>query len=341
MRALFRFVLALIVAGVLAAIHFAPQLGLQQLVGVSQALAMRNLVTVGVLAFSIVLLMVWAFTRAKTLLISLVCFGFVALSAVVMFQHGIATTVAAKSTPKSDEQTGTQADLRILSWNTNQGSVDAAEVADAAESLSANVIALPETSPELAAGIVESLESLGRQFTLVTGPDEEGISEQSSLLLDASLGDYELVPDDSQVIPAGLIADPVDQDMPRIVVAHAQQPGLSDEQAQIWRDHLAWYSSLCTSDTTVIAGDFNATVENLTDGQLGSCRNVAVELGAGSAGTWPTTLPAWLGAPIDQFYAGEAWTPTRFSVLTSRSDAGSDHRPVFTTLQRATTDSGS
>ncbi|WP_345941164.1 endonuclease/exonuclease/phosphatase family protein [Microbacterium sp. Se63.02b] len=68
-------------------------------------------------------------------------------------------------------------------------------------------------------------------------------------------------------------------------------------------------------------------------GDMGYCRDVASRTGSGLAGTWPSSLPALAGAPIDHVMASQNWTPTGSVVL---DDAGgSDHRALVVQLEPA------
>jgi endonuclease/exonuclease/phosphatase (EEP) superfamily protein YafD len=52
-------------------------------------------------------------------------------------------------------------------------------------------------------------------------------------------------------------------------------------------------------------------------------------------GTWPTNVPALVGAPIDHVLATPNWRATGFRVLAGEDAAGSDHRPVLARLAPA------
>ena len=54
-----------------------------------------------------------------------------------------------------------------------------------------------------------------------------------------------------------------------------------------------------------------------------------------AVGTWPTALPALLGAPIDRVLATENWRVTGMRVIQSHDSHGSDHRPVLAQLTPA------
>jgi endonuclease/exonuclease/phosphatase (EEP) superfamily protein YafD len=68
---------------------------------------------------------------------------------------------------------------------------------------------------------------------------------------------------------------------------------------------------------------------------LGNCADSALSAGAAAVGTWPTSIPALLGTPIDHVMATVNWQVTTLQVIESLDDAGSDHRPIVATLTPA------
>ena len=133
------------------------------------------------------------------------------------------------------------------------------------------------------------------------------------------------------------VAMPVSGDGPIIVAAHAVAPRQS--AMADWRHDLQWLADQCASANVIMAGDFNATVEHMarlgTDGgTLGRCHDAASVTGNGAVGTWPTSVPALLGAPIDHVMATSAWRATGSVVLTALDGSGSDHRPLIVQLER-------
>jgi endonuclease/exonuclease/phosphatase (EEP) superfamily protein YafD len=55
--------------------------------------------------------------------------------------------------------------------------------------------------------------------------------------------------------------------------------------------------------------------------------------GNAAVGTWPTSFPQLLGAPIDHVMATDDWEVVGFRVIGSRDGEGSDHRPVLAQLR--------
>ena len=155
------------------------------------------------------------------------------------------------------------------------------------------------------------------------------------LLISAELGEY--VRDDtvgSTTVLPSIVLRPADGDGPTIIGVHPIAP-VPGELAN-WRADLAWLDEVCTGERVIMAGDLNATADHFTatdDGPgLGSCVDAALASGAGAVGTWPTRLPPLLGAPIDHVLATPDLEIRGFRVITTRDDAGSDHRPVVARL---------
>jgi endonuclease/exonuclease/phosphatase (EEP) superfamily protein YafD len=171
--------------------------------------------------------------------------------------------------------------------------------------------------------------------------DEVAKARSTTILISPDLGDYEVVsafvpgpPGNTNTLPS-IVAEPVDGDGPRIVAVHAVAP--IRWELRNWRSDLDWLAEQCAGENVIMAGDFNATVDHFagrgTDGgDLGRCRDAAVEAGSGALGTWPTDLPELLGSPIDHVMATPDWRVDTFRVLGDQDDAGSDHRPVVATL---------
>ncbi|WP_354002876.1 endonuclease/exonuclease/phosphatase family protein [Microbacterium elymi] len=134
------------------------------------------------------------------------------------------------------------------------------------------------------------------------------------------------------------VAMPVDGSGPTIVAAHAVAP--REHYMDSWKHDLQWIADQCASADVIIAGDFNATVDHMaglgTDGgTLGRCHDSEDATGNGGVGTWPTSMPALAGAPIDHVMATDAWTAAGSVVLTSMDGSGSDHRPLVVQLDPA------
>ena len=88
-----------------------------------------------------------------------------------------------------------------------------------------------------------------------------------------------------------------------------------------------------------MAGDFNSTLDHLagfatgSGNTLGNCTDAALQSKNAAVGTWPTSIPALLGSPIDHVMVTDNWRVTGMRVVQDRDAAGSDHRPIVVQLQ--------
>jgi len=311
-----------------------PQLfGLEQADGIAQAVALRGAAALAaiVLAALVLLLMILARPLRRFLAgVVLVLVALVALEAVVLGSRGL--VAGPLPAPAADAVT-------VLSWNTKGGAMPATEVADLVEQTGADVVTLPETTEQYAATVRDLLDADGGQWQLfVAAYDRISPARSTSLLVSRRLGGY--TADTSRPTTGQLpsiVAVPADGRGPTIVAVHAVAP--TDHGT--WRSDLDWLADACAAGEDIImAGDFNSTVDHwshLVDAavpgaRLGACLDSAEADGQGGQGTWPTDVPALLGAPIDHVLHSAGWTATGFRVIGSRDDSGSDHRPVLAQL---------
>lgn len=335
-----RFFAAAIVVIVAAALLIAvwPQLfGLERQPVVAQVVSLRGLdaliAGVGVVALLLIALLSKRMRRLAAT-IALLLLVFVGVSAAVLATRG--------ATP-AGFQTKADADITVLSWNTLGDAPGAAEIAKLALAQHADVVTLPETSAATADAVAALMTQAGSPMReLHVSFDQVAKSHTTSLLISTKLGEYKV--DTSQgstkTLPS-VVAVPVDGDGPTIVAAHVVSP-VPGEMAN-WRQGLAWLAGRCTAGSDVIlAGDFNSTLDHYTglgtstptgDGDLGACHDGARAEASAAVGTWPTSLPAQLGAPIDHVMASEGWTFVGFKVIGTEDGAGSDHRPIVAQLR--------
>lgn len=328
-------VLVAAVAAVLAVLLWPQALGATRTQGVAQVVAFR-----GALAMAAVVLAV-AFTvagllahRLRLLLgaLAAVLLVFAGSSAWVLLQRGI----GAPGIPAAASD-----DLTVLSWNTLGDSVPAAEIARVALADHADVVALPETSAATARAVAARMRAGGRPVTPHTvALDRIAVARSTSVLIGDSLGPYRVstAAGDTRVLPSVLAVPSGGQRAPRILAVHSVAP--QPDEVGAWRADLRWIADRCRGDNTLIAGDFNATVDHLAGlghppATLGRCRDAALATGNAAVGTWPTSVPALVGAPIDHVMATPNWTVTGFRVLADEDGAGSDHRPVLARLRPA------
>lgn len=335
-----RFVAAAIVVIVAAALLIAvwPQLfALERQPVVAHVVSLRGLAALAAGVGVIALLLIALISRRVRRLaasVALLLLAFTGVTAAVLATRG--------ATP-AGFQTKADADLTVLSWNTLGDSPGAAEIAKLALAEHADVVALPETSAATADAVAQLMAQAGSPMhELHVSFDQISKSRTTSLLLSAKLGAYRLdTGHGSTATLPSVLAVPVDGDGPTIVAVHPVSP-VPGEMAD-WRQGLDWLAQRCgAGDDVIMAGDFNSTLDHYAglgaqtatgDGDLGACHDGARAQGSAAVGTWPTSLPAQLGAPIDHVMASQGWTFVGFRVIGNEDGAGSDHRPVVAQLR--------
>ena len=251
--------------------------------------------------------------------------GAIAVTCILIGQLIFFASASTTYSPSKPVETG-PANVRILIWNTNQDQVQVAVIADLVRRTNPDIIVLPEYFGQISRAVSSALPS---------GEYKSHWTENSAATIwtDKKLGSYRVV---TKGVPAwaGFVAEPTNSasTAPKLVVAHLQRADLVSDG--LWNEHLNWVASECDGPNVVAAGDFNTSSENLTNAALGTCHDAATALHATGAGTWPTTLPAFLGTQIDRVMTGMDWIPARFQVLGTEDGAGSDHRPVVVDLVR-------
>lgn len=332
-----RLLAALILLAAAAAMLVAswPQLfGLQQELYVAQAVALRGVIVV--VAGAVLLLCLLLAAGAKRArrfagALAVVALAGGLLNAAVLAGRGATPTAFAETGPGS---------VTVLAWNTLGEEPGVETLADLATATGADVIALPETTLEYAERVAALLGERGSPMqALAVSFDEVAKARSTSLLIADGLGEYRVdgAAGSTSVLPS-VVAVPVDGDGPTIAAVHPVAP--IPHTMQRWRDDLAWLSTACAADDTIMAGDFNSTVDHwaglgVDGGDLGVCHDAAIAAGTGAVGTWPTGAPALLGSAIDHVLAGPAWRVAGAEVIDGYDDAGSDHRPILAQLEPA------
>lgn len=239
--------------------------------------------------------------------------------------------------------------VRVLAWNTAGEAVSADEIATTIIAQQADIVALPETTEAVGEDIALKLRDAGHPMwvhhvqyrpEVTRGPD----SWQTTVLISPALGDYAVIgssadgSSNTSAVPSAVVM-PVNGTGPTVVAVHTVAP--REEDMAGWSKDLRWVAAQCPAGKNVIlAGDFNATLDHMaalgTDGgDLGACRDAAARSGSGGIGTWPTSVPALVGAPIDHVMATAQWRSTGSVVLPTGS-GGSDHRALIAQLEPVT-----
>lgn len=225
--------------------------------------------------------------------------------------------------------------LTVVSANTYGGGAGPQDVAALVTDVGADLVALPETTPESAREVADLLARDGMAVQVFTNGDGHAPASSTALLVGAALGEYEERPTARGI--AAVRADPVDGSGPAVVVVHPPAPTPGSTQA--WARGLRTAAGLCDAlPGGIVAGDFNATLDHAPMRDLGRCRDAASApgwRGAGAVGTWHAGMPAFLGAPIDHVLAdADAW---RVESVGIREVGESDHRAVVARLVPRTT----
>lgn len=316
---------------------------LEQTFPITQIVASRAAL---VLAFGAILLLSLLLLFARPLRGFAASIAVVALlgggaSAAILALRGIDT---AEALPEK-----TASSVRVLAWNTAGEAVSADEIANTIVAQQADIVALPETTEAVGEQIALTLRDAGHPMwvhhvqyrpDIDKGPD----SWQTTVLISPALGDYSVIPSsadgssNTSSVPSAVVM-PVDGEGPTVVAVHTVAPR-QDDMAD-WAQDLRWVADQCPAGKNVIlAGDFNATLDHMgglgtAGGDLGACRDAAARAGSGGVGTWPTSVPALVGAPIDHVLATDHWRATGSAVLPAGS-GGSDHRALIAQLEPVT-----
>lgn len=310
-----------------------PELvGAQRLPGAAHVVSFRILAAAVALVLLLVVLCIgWAAKRARALTsaMAILLVLFIGGSSAVMVARGYRT-----------EPLPPSSDLTVLTWNTLGPATTAADIADLADEVAADIVVLPETTSKTAVDAAVLLKGRGRPMWVHTlAYDQISPARSTSLLTSVDLGgySYDSLTPTTAVLPT-VVARPTDGSGPTIVAVHAVAP--MPGQLGVWPRDLRLLADFCSEPNVIMAGDFNATLDHMAGlgsargAALGECQDAALARSAAGLGTWPTSLPAFLGAPIDHVMATSDWTVTGAQVIESRDRSGSDHRPIAATLSR-------
>ncbi|MEJ1230856.1 MAG: endonuclease/exonuclease/phosphatase family protein [Galbitalea sp.] len=325
-------IIVLVIALVLLVAVWPQLFGLQSAPIVAQVVSLRGLdvaialvvaVGVGLLAIA------WRGARRflGTLVVLLLAFCLASFG--ILASRGFGGTTAASRPPST---------ITVLSWNTKGDAPGTAKIAKLALADHADVIALPETTQRTGFDLALMLKAAGRPmwvYSAAHGYTYE--SHATTLLISAALGEYSVdVSHGDTSVLSSIIAKPHDPAEPTIVAVHAVSP--QPQEMLNWRADLRFLSTVCSGRNLIMAGDFNSTLDALDSlstrpgADFGGCTDSGRAVGAAAVGTWPTTLPALLGAQIDHVMYTSPWRVAGMRVIQSEDGAGSDHRPILATL---------
>jgi endonuclease/exonuclease/phosphatase (EEP) superfamily protein YafD len=329
-------VLALLLSAFLLVIIWPQAFGLEAAPVIAQVVSLRGLdVAIAVVAIVILLLLAaWKPARRFALALTIPLVVFSLISVAILGARGFGDSTAAGDPTAAK----TSSDITVLSWNTRGGAPGAAAIAKLALAEHADVVALPGTPQAMGIDIEHIMSAAGepmwvlsRTHGLVYG------SYATTLLVSATLGKYSAdnsVGDTS--VSSSIIAKPDNGIGPTLIAVHAVSP--RPQEMRNWRSDLRYLSTICTGSNLIMAGDFNSTIDNLrplstkSGADFGQCTDAGAASHSAAIGSWPTNLPELLGAQIDHVMYGSAWKVTSMHVIGTEDSAGSDHRPIVTTL---------
>lgn len=332
-------ILATVLCAIGAAVLTWPQFfHLERVFPIAQVISFRGVIVLGFAALLVLMLLLMLIRPIR---------GFAASLALVMFLAAAAngTIVLARGTGTDALPAKGEGSIRVMTWNTAGSATSPEAIARTAVAMDADIVTLPETTIETGEEVAVAMRGLGhRMWAYHTQYGAHGWDASSTtMLISPDLGTYSVIESsadgtsNTSTVPSA-VAMPVDGSGPTIVAAHAVAP--REHYMDSWRHDLQWIADQCASGDVILAGDFNATVDHMAGfgvggGTMGRCRDAVSATGNGGVGTWPTSMPALAGAPIDHVMATDAWTPVGSVVLTSMDGSGSDHRPLVVQLDPA------
>lgn len=327
--------LVVAVAGVCLVAAWPQLFGLERAPFVAQVVSLRGLASAIALVLVVALTLIAllsASARRFTASLAVVLLAFVAINAAVLSIRGFGN---------AGFESATDDDVTVLAWNTLGDLPPADVIAELIVDTGAEVVVLPETTQQHGLDIQASLEVLGASYqSLTVAFDDISKARSTTMLISSVLGAYSVDTsvETTEVVPT-IVAVPVDGTGPELIGVHAVAP--IPGYLETWRADVERIASACDSPNVIMAGDFNSTLDHYTglgssvDTNLGDCVDASSVTDNGAVGTWPTSLPALLGAPIDRVLATQNWRITGMRVIESHDRYGSDHRPVLAQLTPA------
>ncbi|HZX03931.1 endonuclease/exonuclease/phosphatase family protein [Kribbella sp.] len=308
-----RIVLSVLFLLVVAVPLFPELFGLDELTPFTQVAAFRPQILVVVLVLALLMLVRrgWRIAAASIAVLALIG---AALTTPRQFSH--ARPAPAGSRP-----------LTIMVANVLGGAARAADVAQLILDRKPDLVSLPEAQ----ADVREQIRALlpGRQYKGYTAQASSAAPSATSVLVSPALGDVAFASEPGTtfgnvVVTGGNLGEV------RLIAYHGYPP--LPASVTTWAHDLLKVREWCSQDPpTVIAGDYNATVDHADFRAAlgGYCRSVGPSVGGGLQGTWPADQPAVLRTQIDHVVVTRQFEPGRFATYPIH---GTDHRAVVATI---------
>lgn len=287
----------------------------------AQLVSFRPLVLVGVLLLFVLLVALLRFDRKV--------WPFVAGTLVVLLVGAGMTLPRAFAEPSPTGGTP----LKVLAFNTYEGQAGVPALAELIRTERPDLISLPESGSRFAAKLAVAIEPLGYRLHSTTGKGRNDVNNVTAAVSDR-LGNVGVtIGRDTTTFPYVDITGGALGSL-HFVAFHsvAPVPGSVPE----WVQDMDLLQKWCRGTTpAVVAGDFNATLDNspLRDGTAG-CGDAASQRGDGLLPTWgPYAAGPGVrdvaGPQIDHVFATAGIAASEFGV---HDLPGSDHRAVTSTL---------
>jgi endonuclease/exonuclease/phosphatase (EEP) superfamily protein YafD len=323
----------LLVAAAILLVALWPQLfGLEAAPVIAQVVSLRGLDVAIALALMVMFGLIaigWRGARRFFGSLVLLLLVFCLLSAAILSSRGFGGPATA---------TRSASEVTLLEWNTEGDAPGAAEIARVALAQHADVVALPETTLATGVKVADLMKAGGSPMWVYSGTHGNVYqSHATTLLISSALGRYTVDTHEGDTsVLASIIAEPDSGTGPTIVAVHAVSP--KPDEMRNWRADLRFLSKRCDGSNLIMAGDFNSTLDELdplstkSGSNFGQCYDAGAAAKTAAIGSWPTNLPALLGAQIDHVMYTSAWRTVSMKVIQDEDGAGSDHRPIVAVL---------
>ncbi|GAA4835875.1 hypothetical protein GCM10023201_25730 [Actinomycetospora corticicola] len=313
---------AVVLAGIVGVVLFPEALGLDERSPFVQVVAFRpQLATVALVLAALAAFGAWRRAAAGTLVVALA----------VGLVSGIGVADVAGRTVGSATVTGTSGGLVVLALNTYTGDADADDLAALIQARNPDLVSLPEARGDLRRRLDSRLdEGQGGTGYRSYSADDADDASGMTVFVRSSLGRPTVTQDRDGTYPAIVV------DLPRsapgvasglrFVADHPRSPKPGDTFG--WVRDVGRLARWCDADRpTIIAGDMNATADHaLFRSATADCTDAGSATGDGVTGTWPSWVPAFLGAQIDHVLVTGGPRPLGFEIAPV---GGTDHRAVL------------